>query len=174
MIDARVLAHLASRGVAHAVIGALALAAHGAPRYSADADLMVLDPVVLRLDFWAGAELRPSDLRMGDEGDPLVGLASFPGTPPLDLIVGKGYAARHALDGAIRVPGLPCLVASPLGLALLKLEAGGPKDIQDLILLRDAQAALKGWNLMAAVEPHIASLTPHAARSWEKFRSLLT
>lgn len=173
MIDPRVPTHLASRGVSHAVIGALALAAHGAPRYSADADLMVLDPVVLRPDFWAGAGLQPSELRTGDEGDPLAGLATFPGPPPLDLIVGKGYAARQALDGAIRVAGLPCPVVDPLGLALLKLEAGGPKDIQDLVLLMDAQIALNGWDLMAAVEPHLASLTPHAKRSWEKLKRLL-
>lgn len=173
MIDPRVPAHLVSRGVRHAIIGALALAAHGAPRYSADADLMVMDPAVLRPDFWIGAGLQPGELRTGDEGDPLAGLATFPGTPPLDLIVGKGYAARQALDGAIRVTGLPCPVVDPLGLALLKLEAGGPKDIQDLVLLRDAQAALTGWNLMAAVEPHVVKLTPHAARSWEKLKGLL-
>ena len=161
MVDPRVLARLATRGVPHAVIGALALAVHGAPRYSADSDLMVLDPVVLQPDFWAGAEVQPSEVRIGDEDDPLAGLVVFPGTPPLDLIVGKGYAALHA-------------VADALGLALLKLEAGGPKDIQDLVLLRDSQAALKGWDMMGAVEPHVARLTPHGARSWEKFKDLLT
>lgn len=43
MIDPRILHHLRDGGIPHAIIGAVALAVHGAPRYSDDVDLLVLD-----------------------------------------------------------------------------------------------------------------------------------
>jgi hypothetical protein len=52
----RVLAHLAAEGIPAAVIGALALAAHGIVRASADLDLLVLNRAVLARGFWETRE----------------------------------------------------------------------------------------------------------------------
>jgi hypothetical protein len=169
VIDAKVLAHLEGKGISCAVIGALALAAHGAPRYSADVDLMVMDPSILSPSFWEGHGLGNVDIRSGESDDPLGGVVRFEGTLPLDVIVGKSRAARFALDNAMHHPQLPCKVVTPLGLALLKLEAGGMSDLQDLAMLREAQHRLTGWNLHQAVESQLPLLKQDAQNNWKKF-----
>lgn len=70
MIRPTVAGFLAGKRIPHAVIGAVALAVHGAPRYSADVDVLVLDPAVLDLSFWAGHSAQPRSIRRGDGDDP--------------------------------------------------------------------------------------------------------
>ena len=126
MIDPRIAGHLQASRIPHAVIGGVCLAVHGAPRYSDDLDILVTDTHVLDPGFWTGSEITPMEIRRGEWDDPLAGLVVFPLRPgeiPVELVVGKGYASRVALETAKENPQLQCPVASPLGLALLKLEA---------------------------------------------------
>lgn len=177
MIRPTVAGFLAGKRIPHAVIGAVALAVHGAPRYSADVDVLVLDPAVLDLSFWAGHSAQPRSIRRGDGDDPLQGLVLFAESAaelPTDVIVGRGYAARCALDTATENPDLGCPVVSPLGLALLKLEAGGIGDLQDLVALQSVQQQLTGWDLPAAAGPHLPRLSTHAQEAWGKLATLLS
>ena len=161
----------------YAVIGAVALAVHGAPRYSADIDLMVADTKVLDQKFWSNAPIFPTELRRGDWDDPLAGLVVFPSAPgaiPVEVVVGKGYAVRFALETAYENAQLGCPVVTPLGLALLKLEAGGTRDIHDLLALAEAQQALTGWSLTHAVEPHAIKLSQDAQRAWVRLKAFMS
>lgn len=160
----------------HALIGAVALAVHGAPRYSADLDLMTLETDVLREVFWEEAEVQPLELRRGDWDDPIAGLVVFPtpeGEIPVELVVGRGYAAKFAIETAVMNPQVGCPVVTPLGLALLKLEAGGTRDLNDIMALQEAQKTLTGWDLVAAVSPHIPKLSRDARASWDQVQRLL-
>jgi hypothetical protein len=168
---------LREKGVSHAIIGAVALAVHGAPRYSSDVDVLVLDSAVLSAHFWASHGSQPLSIARGDPDDPLAGLVVFPGPThglSIDVVVGKGYAARMALETATMSQDLDCPVVSPLGLALLKLEAGGIGDLQDLVALDAAQQQLTGWELVSAVEPHLSKLSKHAKAAWGKLSLLLS
>lgn len=176
VIDPRITNHLRKSGMPHAVIGGVALAVHGAPRYSDDLDLLVTETRVLSQDFWSGSEITPTEIRCGEWDDPLAGLVAFPPRPgeiPVELVVGKGYAPRVALETAEENSQLQCPVVSPLGLALLKLEAGGIRDLQDLIALQEAQRVLTGWAMMEAVDPHVPKLTKDARIAWERLQALL-
>ena len=48
----RIADALSARAIPHALIGAIALAAHGVSRSTLDRDLLVTDPQVLDEDFW--------------------------------------------------------------------------------------------------------------------------
>jgi hypothetical protein len=87
VIDAAVLDRL--REVPFCLIGASALAVHGLARFSADVDLLTMDPTVLSDHFWAGLP-DPPEIRSGDLEDPLRGVVRWRGEPPLDPIVGRG------------------------------------------------------------------------------------
>jgi hypothetical protein len=132
--------------------------------------------MVLDQKFWTPALIFPAELRRGEWDDPLVGLVVFPTKPgaiPVEIVVGKGYAARFALETAQENLALGCPVVTPLGLALLKLEAGGTRDIHDLLALREAQQALTGWSLTNAIEPHVTRLSRDAQTALRRLRALL-
>lgn len=177
MIDPRITDHLQGSRILHAVIGGVSLAVHGAPRYSDDLDILVTDTRVLDQSFWVESEITPTEIRRGEWEDPLAGLVVFPTRPgeiPVELVVGKGYASRVALETAEENPQLQCQVVSPLGLALLKLEAGGIRDLQDLLALNEAQTVLTRWSMLEAVEPHVPKLTKDARRAWNRLQDLLS
>jgi hypothetical protein len=162
--------------VPHAVMGAVALAVHGAPRYSSDLDLLAVDPAILHPGFWKDAPVAPLEIRRGEPEDPIGGLVLFgaaPGSLPVDLVLGKGFAARQALSTALFNDLLQCPVVTPEGLALLKLEAGGIRDLQDLVALAQAQASLTSWSLVEAVAPQVARLSAHGRRSWDRLLALM-
>jgi hypothetical protein len=177
VIDPRITDHLKDSGVSHAVIGAVSLAVHGAPRYSDDLDILVTDTSVLDPSFWVGADITPTQIRRGNWDDPLAGLVDFPTPPgeiPVQLVVGKGYAPRVALETAEANAMLQCPVVSPLGLALLKLEAGGIRDLQDLVALDEAQRILTGWPMLQALEPHITKLSRNAQSAWNRLLGMIS
>src|SRR5437870_5794705 len=67
-----VAAHLDSKDVPYAVIGAAALALHGVSRSTGDQDLLVTDSAVLAAGFWESLERSTTiDVRRGDDADPL-------------------------------------------------------------------------------------------------------
>lgn len=164
MIAPAVQAVLDAAKVPYCLIGAHALAVHGAARYTADVDLLTMRGVVFEPDFWPEA-LKPQ-IRRGDEGDPLAGVVRFE-APPLDLIVGRGRLMAEAVADAVLVDAIGCRVVTALGLALLKLEAGGMQDLSDVELLLAARA-LDGEDLRAAIAGRATNLSAWGRRAWDK------
>ena len=145
----QVISYLEIRSVACALIGGVALSAHGIARATLDTDVLVADPSVLDPTFWADfAGSQAPEIRRGDAGDPLLGAVRLTGTAePVDVIVGRAPWTRQILDRRIRVVvsdhSLP--VIDRADLVLLKLFAGGPQDLLDVrLLLADGGPVLEG------------------------------
>jgi len=164
----RILADLAARRIPAAVIGALALAAHGVVRASEDLDLLVLDRSVLARDFWtdwtATSEI---EIRRGDPDDPLAGVVRIRADGEiLDLVVGREPWMPAVLERRIEIQlgprALP--VVSRADLVLLKLFAGGPQDLLDVELLLAAHPG----DLKAEVERLLKGRSG-LERAWQLF-----
>ena len=169
-IDPEVAERFADEKIGFCLIGAAALAANGFARYTADVDLLTVDKRVLVDAFWAKLQ-RPPEVRRGDAEDPLLGVVRWSGEAQLDLIVGKGHAARLAVDTAVALPGNPCLVATPLALALLKLEAGSPQDRADILSLVAVQRELNGAPWLRDVPQHVKKLSADARAGWKALQA---
>ena len=89
----RVVDLLERSEIDHCLIGAAAMAAHGAPRSTLDLDLLTTDRQILEESFWES--LRDEDTRVevrrGDVEDPLAGVvrATQSNERAVDLIVGR-------------------------------------------------------------------------------------
>jgi hypothetical protein len=109
------------------------------------------------------------DIRLGDDDDPLAGVARFTleETMVVDLIVGRG-AWQAAIVGRARphtVAGVLVPVATAADLIALKLYAGGPQDAWDIEqLLQTGDRAALG----AAVEALLPSLPNEARSLWAR------
>jgi len=172
MLDCRLIAHLEGHKIPYCLIGGLALAAWGVARYTADADLLALDPRILAPTLWSDWEGDAPRITKGDFDDPLGGVVRFPGPPRQDLILGRGAAARFALETCERPEAFPCPVASPLGLILLKLEATSPQDAADILALLANAQALGRPSLKEDVAALVPQLTSDARAFWAKISSL--
>jgi hypothetical protein len=172
MIHEGLCAHLTNQGVPFVLIGAVALATHGVARYTADVDLLALDPSVLKPAFWEDFEGPAPELRLGDIEDPLAGVARFALVPQHDLFVGKSAGARLALAHPESRPGLPCPVAGPLAPLAPKAEAGAPQDAHDARALLEAQAMLGHRDLAGQFKDLLPSLGAGAARFVARFHLL--
>ena len=172
MIDRALLSHLDRQGVSHCLIGGLALAAWGVARYTADADLLTMDPRILEPSLWLEWPGEAPRITRGEADDPLGGVVRFPGPPRQDLILGRGAAPRIALSSSEKSEGFPCPVASPLGLILLKLEAGSPQDAADILALLGNAEALGRLAMRMEVEAQTPSLTSEARAFWQRITGL--
>lgn len=167
------MAHLAQEGVPFALIGAHACAVWGYARYTADIDILTLQSRVLEKSFWPAALLTNlRSLRRGDDEDPLGGVVRF-GSPDIDVIVGKGRLAREAVVTAVTDPVLGVPVATPLALALLKLEAGSLKDSADVYGLIEATRLTTGDDLASAVRDARTTLSDWGLRAWDRVEQSL-
>lgn len=167
----RVMAALDERGIAHALIGAAALAASGVARSTLDLDLLTLDPRVLDQGLWAklcttGVDV---EVRRGDTDDPLAGVVriSMGGERPVDIILGRHPWQARAVDRAQRLPGGTRVVMAR-DLVLLKLYAGGTQDLWDV---QQLLAALDATTLAADVEVDLADLPADARALWARVRN---
>lgn len=159
---------LAAREIAHALIGAAAMAAHGVVRGTDDVDLLVLERSVLEPGAWE--RLRRTgvsvEARPGDDADPLAGVVRL-STPSetLDVVVGRSAWMKGVLQRAtptqIGAGAIPLVTVADL--ILLKLYAGAARDlydVQELLALGDRQA------IEAAVEHELGSLPGDARDEW--------
>ena len=140
MIRKTVQAILNANDIHHAVIGAVALAARGAPRSTYDFDLLTTDKRVFSPELWSELvrEGIPVDIRKGDFDDPLGGLVRI-GTrqEQVDVVVGKWKWEQRVVDNAesLDIAGIAIPVATASDLILMKLNAGGIKSHLDVIAL---------------------------------------
>ncbi len=124
-----------------ALIGGLALAAHGVLRATRDADLLGTDPEFLRKEFWgslAGKGIAVT-IHRGDPDDPLLGVVRLrrEPEPDVDLVVGRERWLDNVLSRRLPLSlgGESIPVVDAADLILLKLDAGGPIDLIDARLL---------------------------------------
>ena len=163
-----VAAHLDSKDVPYAVIGAAALALHGVSRSTGDQDLLVTDSAVLAAGFWESLERSTTiDVRRGDDADPLAGVVRLEraGESPVDVVVGRFRWQTAVLSRAERVRGpdreIPVVRAADL--VLLKLYAGGSQDRWDIeqLLATDVDRVVR-----AEVDSRLSELPAGCAAMW--------
>jgi hypothetical protein len=163
------LSHLSEKGIASALIGGFALAAHGVARATEDVDLLVLDRSVLAHDFWEGWENATEvEIRRGDLDDPLAGVVRLRRDGEVvDLVVGREAWMQGVLDRRREVNLssrlLPTVTRADL--VLLKLFAGGPQDLLDVELLL---AAADASGLQAEVEQRLEGRRGVLLETWQR------
>lgn len=167
---ARVHRLLVEQRVAHALIGAGALAAHGIARSTYDIDLLttdtrVLDPALW--DAWPGSPVE-IDIRRGDADDPLGGVVRLETAAdrPVDVVLGRHAWQTRAVERASQVPGGPPIVSAH-DLILLKLYAGGHQDLWDVRELLRLPGADR---LIADVDAELAGLPGSMRERWAEAR----
>ncbi|MCA9518938.1 MAG: hypothetical protein KC635_28575 [Myxococcales bacterium] len=166
MIPAEVTAALDAADLRYCVVGALALAVHGFPRFTADVDLLTTDDRALEEGRWTGVDAL---IRWGEEDDPIRGLVRCRTRPPVDVIVGRRPAMAFAVATAELEPALGALVATPVAFTLLKLEAGSPHDIADASRVLEAQRHIRGDDsLVGELAAHAELLSPWGRRAYER------
>ena len=165
-----VAALLTERDVAHALIGAAALAVHGVSRSTLDQDLLVYDRHVLTSEFWLPlAEEASLDIRSGDSEDPLAGVVRITRDIErvVDVIVGRHKWQEEILTRAVTVDGHHPPVVQRADLILLKLYAGGSQDKWDIEQLLAVDSS---FEILKAVDLGVASLPPRSRDLWTSLR----
>lgn len=157
-------------GVRFALIGAAAVALRGLPRFTQDTDLLTTDRRVLDPAFWGELTRRGTvvDIRKGDFDDPLAGVVRIGKLPDqVDLIVGRRKWEEAVVERAEYLDAFEgsMPVATRSDLILLKLAAGGYKDLVDAAgLLRLGPTD----ELIAEVNAHIQPLAADAQEEWAR------
>jgi predicted nucleotidyltransferase len=162
---------LRARGTSFALIGAAAMAIHGVSRATTDIDLLVVDPRVLDREHWTGSPAVDVSIRPGGIDDPLAGVVRVRqgSAAPLDVVVGNARWQADIVAAATPtgVLGLTLPVARRADLILLKLYAGGPQDIADIIqLLHGADVATAA----PEVDRGVADLPEDSRHLWARLR----
>ena len=166
----RAAAYLAGRDIAHALIGAAALAIHGVSRSTLDQDLLVVDGRVLDTGLWTAFD--PASrvtVRRGDVDDPLAGVVRIvqEGERDVDIVVGRQQWQREILTRATSLGSEPIRVVEPADLVLLKLYAGGSQDRWDIEQLL---ALDRGAAIAHIVDQRVAALPLHSREIWSALR----
>ena len=155
--------------VAHAVIGAVALAVHGVARATADLDLLAIDDRCLDSPFWVELTARGIDveIRRGDSADPLAGVVRIAssGEPSIDLVIGRWRWQSELLMRAepTRIGDVSVPVVTAPDFVLLKLYAGGPQDAWDVDQLLDVDPAIA-----TRINAAVTALPPESIRLWRR------
>ena len=146
------------------LIGAVAMSAHGAARASADVDFLALDASLLRDGSWAAVRAlgHVVEVGVGDIDDPLAGVIRVDpeADEPVDIIVGASPARQRGIvERAVAtcsVDGVAVCLPEVADLVLLKLYAGGPRDLDDTRLLLGLPG---GEHTRTQVDTRVASLS---------------
>lgn len=163
---------LSAQQVAHALVGAAALAARGIARSTYDIDLLTTDRRVLDAELWSplvkdGVSV---DIRQADADDPLGGVVRLDasGERPVDVIVGKLDWQSRAVVRAEPLMDGPGVVTA-VDLVLLKLYAGGAQDLWDV---RELLSIPGSERLREAVDEELAAHPPRMRDLWAEARRL--
>ena len=152
-------------GVQYAVIGAMAMAARGFPRFTLDFDFLTTNQAVLEAKIWDEL-VRESivvDVRKGDFDDPLAGVVRIGEPGEVDVIVGKWKWEQHVVESAepLRVAGMVLPVAKTSDLILMKLNSGGYQSRLDVMGLLEVGPREQ---LIAEVEVKLGDLPSTAEK----------
>ena len=162
---------LRAHGTPFALVGAAALALHGVPRSTRDLDLFTIDVRCLDAEYWRsiGAGAIDVTIRRGDAADPLAGVVRLRPTQgaPVDIVVGHSAWQRGVLKRATpaTVDDVVVPVAQAADLVLLKLFAGGPRDLWDVAQLLGGDDV---ETIVADVETRLPALPADCARLWSE------
>jgi hypothetical protein len=157
-------------GIQYALIGAAAVALRGHPRFTQDTDFLTTDARVFQRSVWeeltkSGVEV---DIRKGDSDDPLGGVVRI-GKPPeqVDVVVGRWMWERQIIERAQHMDafGGSVPVATRSDLILLKLAAGGYKDLVDAASLL---ALGPRESIVTDVNSRIGDLPAEAQAEWAR------
>jgi hypothetical protein len=125
----RVKGILDAQGVRYAVIGAMAMAARGYPRFTLDFDLLTTNKTVLEPKVWQElvADHVAVDIRKGEFDDPLAGVVRIGDPGDVDVVVGRWKWEHRVVEEAepLQIAGMSLPVARTSDLILMKLNAGG-------------------------------------------------
>jgi len=130
-------AALDAAGLDSALCGGLAVAVHGAPRFTKDLDLLVLPEQVERVKGVAKAlgfvaESLPMDFKATGTMHRVIKFSSSAEVLALDLLlVGTELASVWQSRERLTAEGRPVWVVSRKGLLAMKLAAGRPQDLLD-------------------------------------------
>jgi hypothetical protein len=161
---------LESMGAEYALIGGRAVGARGYPRMTLDYDFLTSDARILRLETWKDLRGASIDPRKGEQDDPLAGVAHIESSDggEVDIVLAKWKWEAELIErserlnvGSVEVP-----VPTISDLILLKLAAGGPMDLQDVISL----VATDRENLVREVDTKVSSVLPDVVAVWERLK----
>jgi hypothetical protein len=165
---------LDASGVSYALIGGQAIVARGHLRATVDFDFMTANDRVLETAFWTGLDGAEVDVRKGDFDDQFKGVVRIHLADGTDTDV---IVARWKWEGAIidrselmEVEGVMMPVPQLPDLVILKLAAGGPLDLQDIINLMDIHGRDP---LVAEVEARLDEVRPDVRDTWVKLLASL-
>lgn len=159
-------------GIAHALIGGLAVVARGVLRSTKDVDLLADDRC---LDDALWAPMRAAgydvDVRRGDADDPLSGVVRIKrgAARSVDIVVPRSAweldMIRRADPVVVEGVTLPCVTRADL--VLLKLKAGGMRDRWDVGEL----LAIHGAELVDEVDARVEEVLDARAQAlWQVLR----
>ena len=157
----------------YALIGGRAVIARGHLRATVDFDFLTTDKNVLGATFWASLEGSEIEIRTGDFDDQFKGVVHIRlDGRDTDVIVGKWKWEQAVIDRAEPMDVGPMIVPVPRvsDLILLKLTAGGPLDLQDIINLIDVHGRDP---LVAEVEARLDEVRPDVRDTWTKLLASL-
>jgi hypothetical protein len=169
-----VVAALEKADIAHALIGAAAMAVHGVSRATADVDLLTVDAKALQADVWRGLEAHGANLLLlkGDPDDPLAGNVRLSRAEDrtVDVVVGRHAWQREIVEAAptVQIGDVALKVAPPAGLVLLKLHAGGPRDAWDIRALLETLEQADA--LKIEVDRLVSRLPAGSLSLWKRLR----
>jgi hypothetical protein len=163
---------LESIGAPYALIGARAVGARGYPRMTLDYDFLTSDERVLEREVWKVLEERGAtiDPRKGDFDDPIAGVVhiTFADGVEADVLLAKWKWELEIIKRSERLDVGGSIVPVPItsDLILLKLAAGGPIDLQDVVSL----LATNRESLVREVDDKIDQVLPDVSAAWESLK----
>ena len=163
---------LESIGAPYALIGGRAVGARGYPRMTLDFDFLTSDARILQRETWkdleeGGASVDP---RKGDFDDPLAGVVhiAFANGGEADVVLAKWKWQSEILERSepLDVGGVVVPVPITSDLILLKLAAGGPIDLQDVVAL----LAMDRERLVGEVDNKVNRVLPEVLAAWSRVK----
>jgi hypothetical protein len=166
---------LESIGARYALIGGHAVAARGYPRMTLDYDFLTSDPRVLESATWHSLEQVGAivDPRKGEFDDPLAGVVhiTFADGLEADVLLAKWKWEAEILERSDPLDLGGSIVPVPItsDLILLKLAAGGPIDLQDVVSL----LATDRERLVGEVDLKVGVVLPDVTAVWRMLKESL-
>lgn len=156
-------------GAHYALIGGRAVAARGYPRMTLDYDFLTSDSRILEPEIWRTFENEGVlvDRRRGEFDDPIAGVVhlTFMDGVEVDVLLAKWKWEAEILERAEPLDLAGALVPVPItsDLILLKLAAGGPIDLQDVISL----VTMDRERLEREVDEKVHRVLPDVSATWQ-------